>query len=111
MICRKGSRRAFGGLSLNIIGLSFGYHDSACCVMRDGKLIAAAQEERFSRKKNDNAFPLNAFSYCLDEAGITIADVDCVAFYEDPCPKLGRQIWMGMLPGLPGKRRSTLQRR
>jgi carbamoyltransferase len=93
---------------LNIIGISAGYHDSACCLMQGGRVVAAAQEERFSRIKNDKAFPGNAFRYCLDHAGLTIADIDCVAFYEDPSLKLGRQIWMGMLPSLTQKRRASI---
>ena len=76
--------------------------------MQGGRLVAAAQEERFSRIKNDKAFPGNAFRYCLDQSGLTIADIDCVAFYEDPSLKLGRQIWMGMLPGLAQKRRASI---
>jgi carbamoyltransferase len=76
--------------------------------MQGGRIVAAAQEERFSRIKNDKAFPGAAFRYCLEQAGITIADIDCVAFYEDPCLKLGRQIWMGMLPGLTQKRRASI---
>ena len=94
---------------MNIIGISAGYHDSACCLMRDGQVVAAVQEERFSRIKNDKAFPANAFRYCLDHAGLSINDIDCVAFYEDPSLKLGRQIWMGMLPGLSQRRRASIQ--
>src|SRR5260221_1617957 len=93
---------------LNIVGISAGYHDSSCALMQDGVLIAAAQEERFSRIKNDKAFPRRAFRYCLEEAGLTIADVDCIAYYEDPCLKLGRQIWMGMMPGLSEERRESI---
>ncbi len=76
--------------------------------MRGGQILAAAQEERFSRLKNDKAFPRAAFRYCLDRGGLTIADIDCVAFYEDPRSKLGRQIWMGMLPGLTPQRRASI---
>lgn len=96
---------------LNIAGISAGYHDSACCLMQDGKISAAAQEERFSRKKNDEGFPVAAFRYCLEEAGLTIADIDCIAFYEDPVQKIGRQIWMGMIPDLPPQRRTAVLRR
>src|SRR5579862_3262221 len=95
-------------LSMNIFGISAGYHDAACCLMRGGRIVAAAQQERFSRTKNDKAFPRTAFRYCLDEAGLTIADIDCIAFYEDPSAKLGRQIWMGMLPGLTQQRRASI---
>jgi len=76
--------------------------------MQCGRIVAAAQEERFSRIKNDKAFPTAAFRYCLDQAGLTIADIECVAFYEDPCLKLSRQIWMGMLPGLTQQRRASI---
>ena len=76
--------------------------------MKDGRVIAAVQEERFSRIKNDKDFPGSSFRYCLDHAGLTIADIDCVAFYEDPRLKLGRQIWMGMLPGLTQQRRASI---
>jgi carbamoyltransferase len=93
---------------LNIIGISAGYHDSACCLLQDGVLTAAVQEERFTRQKNDKSFPRKAFRYCLEEAGLTIADVDCIAYYEDPSLKLGRQIWMGMIPDLPADRREGI---
>ncbi|MBI3413744.1 MAG: hypothetical protein HY043_00260 [Verrucomicrobia bacterium] len=75
---------------MNILGLSAFYHDSAACLVRDGKIIAAAQEERFTRKKHDAAFPKNAVEYCLREGGVTLAQVDCVAFYEKPFLKFDR---------------------
>ena len=103
----KLSRRPKRG-DLNIIGISTGYHDSACSLVQDGVLVAAAQEERFSRVKNDRSFPVRAFLYCLQEGGITIADVDCLGYYEDPCLKLGRQIWMGFMPNLPAARRDSI---
>lgn len=96
---------------LNIVGISSGYHDSACCIMQDGVLVAAAQEERFSRIKNDRDLPRRAFRYCLEAAGITIAEVDCVAFYEDPTLKLGRQLWMAMEPDTPVERRGAILNR
>ena len=96
---------------MNVIGISFGYHDSACCLLQDGLLVAAAQEERFSRIKNDKAFPAASFRYCLDHAALTIADIDCVAFYENPGVKLGRQLWMGMLPSSAPNRRALVQAR
>lgn len=98
----------FGSRPLNIIGISAGYHDSACCLIRDGRLLAAAQEERFSRVKHDKSFPRRAFRYCLDQGQLTIADLDCVAYYEDPCQKLGRQIWMGLTPDLSESRRRAI---
>lgn len=103
----KLSRRAKKG-RLNVIGISSGYHDSACSLLQDGVLVAAVQEERFSRVKNDRSFPSKAFAYCLREGGITIADVDCIGYYEDPNLKLGRQIWMGFLPDLPDYRRASI---
>ena len=87
-------------MSLNVIGISAHFHDSACCLLQDGRLVAAAQEERFSRRKNDPGLPAAAFRYCLEAAGLTIADVDCVAYYENPAKKLDRQLWMG-LPQVP----------
>ena len=79
-------------------------------LLREGRIVAAVQEERFSRLKNDKGFPVAAFRYCLDQGGLTIADVDCVAFYEDPVEKLGRQIWMGMLPEVSRERRALICR-
>ncbi len=92
----------------NIIGISSGYHDSACCLLQDGVLTAAAQEERFSRVKNDKSIPKKAFRYCLDQANLTISQIDSVAYYEDPTLKLGRQLWMGMLPNVPEERRQSI---
>ncbi len=84
---------------MNIIGISALFHDSAACILQNGILTAAAQEERFSRKKHDPSFPRCAFSHCLQEAGLSIAEIDCVAYYENPRKKLERQIWMS-LPNL-----------
>jgi len=75
------------------------FHDSAACILRDGVLIAAVQEERFSRLKHDPSIPKNAFRYCLEQTGLSISDIDCVAYYENPSQKLERQIWMA-LPNL-----------
>ena len=75
---------------MNILGISAFYHDSAACLVRDGEIIAAAQEERFTRKKHDSAFPKNAVEYCLREGGISLAQVDYVAFYEKPFVKFDR---------------------
>lgn len=75
---------------MRILGLSAFYHDSAAALIEDGKIVAAAQEERFSRKKHDAGFPRHAVSYCLEEAGITMADVDYVAFYDKPFLKFER---------------------
>jgi len=73
-----------------ILGISAFYHDSAAALVRDGGIIAAAQEERFTRKKHDQSFPKNAVNYCLKEAGITIADIDYAAFYDKPFIKFER---------------------
>lgn len=67
-----------------VLGISAYYHDSAAALVRDGVVVAAAQEERFSRRKNDAEFPSGAINYCLDEAGIALSDVDHVAFYDKP---------------------------
>ncbi len=66
------------------MGISAFYHDSAAALIKDGRVIAAAQEERFSRKKNDEDFPANAIAFCLDHAGITLDEVDHVGFYDKP---------------------------
>jgi carbamoyltransferase len=73
-----------------ILGISAYYHDSAACLVVDGEIVAAAQEERFTRKKHDESFPTNAVAYCLREGGITAADLDLVGFYEKPLVKFER---------------------
>ncbi len=75
---------------MRILGISAFYHDSAAALIVDGHIVAAAQEERFSRKKHDESFPVQAISYCLEEAGISLADVDYVAFYDKPFLRFGR---------------------
>lgn len=75
---------------MNILGISCFYHDAAACLLRDGKIIAAAQEERFTRKKHDIDFPINSLKYCLEEGKISIDEVDYVAFYEKPLIKFER---------------------
>ena len=76
---------------MNVLGISAFYHDSAACLVRDGEIIAAAQEERFSRKKHDAGFPRQAIDYCVGEAGLTDASqLDLVAFYEKPFLKFDR---------------------
>ncbi len=77
-------------MTTSILGISAYYHDSAAALMRDGDLVAAAQEERFTRKKHDPAFPQHAVEYCLSEAGITLADVDKIVFYDKPLIKFER---------------------
>ncbi len=76
--------------SNTILGLSAYYHDSAAALIRDGEIVAAAQEERFTRKKHDPGFPGNSIRYCLEEAGITLGDVDEVVFYDKPLIKFER---------------------
>jgi carbamoyltransferase len=73
-----------------ILGLSAYYHDSAAALLRDGQIIAAAQEERFSRIKHDAGFPANAIEYCLREAGIALHQIDYIAFYDKPFLKFER---------------------
>jgi carbamoyltransferase len=75
---------------VHILGISAFYHDSAACVLRDGEIVAAAQEERFTRKKGDASFPINAATYCLQEAGISVEDLDFVGFYDKPFLKFER---------------------
>jgi carbamoyltransferase len=72
------------------LGISAFYHDSAAAIVRDGAIVAAAQEERFTRKKHDAGFPSNALRYCVSEAGISFSDIDFVTFYEKPFLKFER---------------------
>ena len=88
----------------HILGISAFYHDSAACLVTDGELIAAAQEERFSRKKHDHRFPVHAVEYCLREAQIEAGDLDYVAFYDKPWLKFERllETYLAFAPaGLP----------
>ena len=75
---------------MNILGISAFYHDSAACLVQDGKIVAAAQEERFTRKKHDFSFPKNAIESCLEYAGLKAQDIDCVSFYDKPFIKFER---------------------
>ncbi len=75
---------------MRILGLSGFYHDSAAALVVDGRIVAAAQEERFSRKKHDARFPRHAVAYCLREAGLKLSDLDRVAFYDKPLLKFER---------------------
>lgn len=75
---------------MRVLGVSAFYHDSAAALVEDGKIIAAAQEERFSRKKHDAGFPEHAIEYCLDAAGVPFAEIDYVAFYDKPFLKFER---------------------
>jgi carbamoyltransferase len=87
-----------------ILGISAFYHDSAACLLSDGQIVAAAQEERFSRKKHDHRFPRQAVDYCMREAGIAAADLEHVAFYDKPWLKFERllETYLSFAPaGLP----------
>ena len=75
---------------MKILGISAYYHDAAACLVIDGEIIAAAQEERFTRKKHDSTFPINAIAYCLAEAKIRASDIDNVVFYDKPFLKFER---------------------
>jgi carbamoyltransferase len=75
---------------VNILGISAYYHDSAACLIQDGQIVAAAQEERFSRKKHDHRFPGNAVEFCLESGGIKASDLDLVTFYDKPLLKFDR---------------------
>src|SRR5580692_7834847 len=75
---------------MRILGISAFYHDSAAALVLDGRIVAAAQEERFTRIKHDPAFPSRAVDYCLREAGLRSQDLDYVAFYEKPLTKFER---------------------
>lgn len=85
---------------MNILGISAFYHDSAAALVQDGVIVAAAQEERFTRRKHDASFPSNALAYCLKEAEITAADLDAVVFYEKPLVKADRLVetYLGVAP-------------
>src|SRR3954466_3464391 len=73
-----------------ILGISAYYPDSAACLVEDGRILAAAQEERFTRKKHDASFPSRAVDYCLAHAGIRASELDAVGFYEKPLVKFDR---------------------
>ncbi len=75
---------------MTILGISAFYHDSAACLVHDGEIVAAAQEERFTRKKHDFSFPVNAIRYCLNEGGLDSSKLDYVAFYDKPFIKFER---------------------
>src|SRR5215203_3247381 len=75
---------------MRLLGISAFYHDSAAALVEDGRIVAAAQEERFTRRKHDAGFPSNAVAYCLREAGIGIGQLDLVGFYEKPLVKFDR---------------------
>ncbi len=84
----------------HVLGISAFYHDAAACLLRDGEIVLAVEEERLSRIKHDHAYPERAIAACLNAAGITAADVDTVVFYEKTLPKLERQLetWILSFP-------------
>ena len=71
-------------MSISVLGVSAFYHDAAAVLVRDGEIVAAAQEERFSRKKHDPRYPKHAISYCLEQAFIDPSELSAVVFYENP---------------------------
>lgn len=85
---------------MHILGISAFYHDSAACLLSDGKIVAAAQEERFTRKKGDATLPAHAVEYCLRSAGITVRDLAYVGFYDKPLLKFERilETYLGVAP-------------
>lgn len=104
MARRRGGRSSPSGaaasLAVNILGISAFYHDSAACLVRDGEVVAAAQEERFTRKKHDHGFPVRAIQYCLAAGGIAGSDLGLVAFYDKPILKFDRilETYLAMAP-------------
>ena len=91
----------------HILGISAYYHDSAAALVRDGEIVAAASEERFTRKKGDAGFPKHAVAFCLREAGIKATDLDHVGFYDKPILKFERilETYLGTAPKGGGSRK------
>src|SRR5471032_2152594 len=85
---------------MRVLGISAYYHDSAAALIEDGRIIAAAQEERFTRKKHDPSFPHHAIGYCLGHANARLTDVDHVVFYDKPFLKFERllETYVAMAP-------------
>ena len=75
---------------MRILGISAFYHDSAACLVTDGEIVAAAQEERFTRKKHDSGFPTHAVGFCLQREGVSLDQVDYIVFYDKPFLKFER---------------------
>src|SRR5271157_1042082 len=94
--------------SVKVLGISAFYHDSAACLVQDGEIIAAAQEERFSRRKGDSSFPSGAVDYCLSEGGLKASELDHVVFYDKPVLKFDR-ILAGYIHRAPKGLMSFLQ--
>jgi carbamoyltransferase len=100
---------------VKVLGLSFGFHDSAAALLIDGRIVAAGQEERFTRIKHDADFPHRAIEFCLRQAGIAITDVDRVVYYENALKKFDRIVWASTVReqqkpnrGLMGRARALL---
>jgi carbamoyltransferase len=87
-------------MSTYILGISAYYHDSAACLLRDGDIVTAVQEERFSRKKHDAGFPIHAIRYCLETAHLSLSDLEAIAFYDKPLVKFERllETYLGFAP-------------
>ncbi len=94
---------------MNILGISCYYHDSAACLLQDGKVVAAVSEERFNRIKNSEVFPINAINYCIQAGGIAFGDLDYIGFYEKPFLKFSRVI-IDHIRAYPFSLRSFLER-
>jgi carbamoyltransferase len=84
---------------VNVAGISAFYHEAACALLREGRVAAAAEEERFTRVKHDPRLPVHAFRFCLERAGLDIGELDAVGYYESPVKKLARQLWAGAPQG------------
>src|SRR5499426_825141 len=84
------SERTYVKMATNILGISAYYHDSAACLLRDGNIVAAAQEERFSRKKHDARFPQHAVRFCLQAGNLAVRDLEHIVFYDKPLLKFER---------------------
>ncbi len=90
-------------MSKLILGISAFYHDAAAALVRDGEIVAAAQEERFSRKKHDPRFPINAINFCLEQGFVDAADLDAVVFYDNPLATFDRLVENALAAGLSGR--------
>jgi len=95
---------------MNILGISAFYHDAAACLLRDGEIVAAASEERFTRKKHDSGFPEHAIRYVLGAGGIEVSDLDCIGFYDKPLLKFERILttYVGTFPKSFGSFRKAI---
>jgi carbamoyltransferase len=90
-------------MSRTILGIAAYYHDSAAALVRDGEIVAAAQEERFTRRKHDPSFPVNAINYCLEEGFVDAADLDAIVFYDNPLATFDRVVQNARAGGPHGR--------